>query len=48
MKNNKIAFQLGISRGTIQPHVNNIYKKLHVTNRVELMKKASEMTDPSR
>jgi DNA-binding NarL/FixJ family response regulator len=43
MKNNKIAFQLGISEGTIRKHINNIYKKLHVTNRVELMKKASEM-----
>ncbi len=43
MKNSKIAIQLGISEGTIRKHINNIYEKLHVTNRVELMKKAAEM-----
>lgn len=43
MKIQKIADQLNISDGTVRKHINNIYKKLHVSNRVELMIKASQM-----
>lgn len=43
MKNSKIANHLDISEGTVRKHINNIYKKLQVSNRVELMKRASRM-----
>lgn len=43
MKIQKIADQLNISEGTVRKHINNIYKKLHVSNRVELMIKASKL-----
>lgn len=43
MKNSKIADHLDISEGTVRKHINNIYRKLQVNNRVELMRKASRM-----
>lgn len=38
----KIADTLILSLGTIKTHVNNIYTKLHVNNRVEAVNKLSE------
>ncbi|AYV54051.1 LuxR C-terminal-related transcriptional regulator [Leptospira kmetyi] len=39
---NRVAEFLGVSKYTIQHHVKNIYKKLNVHNRAELVKKASD------
>lgn len=39
---NRVAEFLGVSKYTIQHHVKNIYKKLNVHNRAELVKKATD------
>ncbi|RHX90784.1 LuxR C-terminal-related transcriptional regulator [Leptospira stimsonii] len=40
---NRVAEFLGVSKYTIQHHVKNIYKKLNVHNRAELVKKATDI-----
>ncbi|MEI4800769.1 LuxR C-terminal-related transcriptional regulator [Bacillus sp. FJAT-51639] len=40
--NKKIGEQLCISLSTVKTHIINIYSKLHVSNRVEAIKKATE------
>lgn len=42
-KVNTISDQLGITIGTTRKHINNIYAKLQVSNRIQLLKKANEM-----
>ncbi len=42
-KVNTISDQLGITVGTTRKHINNIYAKLQVSNRIQLLKKANEM-----
>jgi Response regulator containing a CheY-like receiver domain and an HTH DNA-binding domain len=37
LRNREIATQLGISEGTTKLHLYNVYKKLGVANRVELV-----------
>ncbi len=37
LANKAIAKQLGIGEGTVKIHLHNIYQKLHVSNRTELM-----------
>ncbi len=39
----KIAGTIGISVETMRTHVKNIYKKLNVSNKIQLMRKASEL-----
>ncbi|MDH5654591.1 MAG: response regulator transcription factor [Spirochaetia bacterium] len=39
----EVASLLDITVATMRTHVRNIYKKLQVTNKIQLMKKASEM-----
>ena len=39
----KASLELGISSNTMRNHVYNIYKKLNIKNKAELMKKASKM-----
>jgi len=36
MSTKSIAYILGISEGMVKHHVTSIFKKLHITNRVEL------------
>ncbi|MBP9889367.1 MAG: response regulator transcription factor [Leptospiraceae bacterium] len=43
LKVQNISDQLAISISTTRKHIENIYTKLQVSNRVELMKKANEM-----
>lgn len=43
IKVQSISDQLAISISTTRKHIENIYTKLQVSNRVELMKKANEM-----
>ncbi len=40
---NRVAEFLGVSKYTIQHHVKNIYRKLNVHNRAELIKKANDI-----
>ncbi|MGG2066387.1 response regulator transcription factor [Bacillus sp. S14(2024)] len=40
--NKKIGERLCISISTVKTHIINIYSKLHVSNRVEAIKKATE------
>ncbi|TGN08495.1 response regulator [Leptospira ilyithenensis] len=40
---NRVAEFLGVSKYTIQHHVKNIYKKLNVHNRAELVRKANDI-----
>ena len=42
-KVNTISDQLGITIGITRKHINNIYAKLQVSNRIQLLKKANEM-----
>jgi len=44
MSNKQIAFTLGISERTIEFHLNNVYRKLQVASRVELILKLGEVT----
>ena len=37
LANKVVAKQLGIGEGTVKIHLHNIYQKLHVSNRVELI-----------
>ena len=37
------AKRLNLAEGTIRKHLNNIYNKLSVTNRVELQRKAQNL-----
>jgi len=41
--NKSIAFELGISEGTVKQHVHSIYKKLGITSRTQALLKAQEM-----
>ncbi|MDX8391767.1 MAG: response regulator transcription factor [Mariprofundaceae bacterium] len=41
--NKSIAFELGISEGTVKQHVHTIYKKLGITSRTQALLKAQEM-----
>ena len=41
--NKSIAFELGISEGTVKQHVHAIYKKLGITSRTQALLKAQEM-----
>ncbi|MDX8392683.1 MAG: response regulator transcription factor [Mariprofundaceae bacterium] len=41
--NKSIAFELGISEGTVKQHVHTIYKKLGITSRIQALLKAQEM-----
>ena len=43
--NKQIALSLGISERTVEFHLNNIYAKLHVASRVELILKLGKATD---
>jgi two-component system nitrate/nitrite response regulator NarP len=40
LKNRDVATRLGISEGTAKLHLYNVYKKLGVANRVELVLRA--------
>lgn len=42
LSNDEMAERLHISHYTIQKHISNIYKKLHVSNRTQLLKLYSE------
>jgi DNA-binding NarL/FixJ family response regulator len=37
LRNRAVAIRLGISEGTAKLHLYNVYKKLDVANRVELV-----------
>jgi len=39
----EVAAQLGISRNTVQAHIQDIYKKLHASNRQEAVRRARVM-----
>ena len=39
MTNKDIGNELSISLSTVKTHVNNIYKKLHVTSRTDMLNK---------
>jgi len=41
--NKSIAFELGISEGTVKQHIHSIYKKLGITSRTQALLKAQEM-----
>lgn len=41
--NKSIAFELGISEGTVKQHIHNIYRKLGITSRTQALLKAQEM-----
>lgn len=41
--NKSIAFELGISEGTVKQHVHTIYKKLGISSRTQALLKAQEM-----
>jgi len=41
--NKSIAFELGISEGTVKQHIHTIYKKLSITSRTQALLKAQEM-----
>jgi len=41
--NKSIAFELGISEGTVKQHIHTIYKKLAITSRTQALLKAQEM-----
>jgi DNA-binding NarL/FixJ family response regulator len=43
LRNKAIGDALGVSEGTVKVHVHNIFKKLHLQNRVELVRYAQEM-----
>ena len=38
-----VADLLGITVGTLRNHIKKIYKKLHVRNRIELMRRAESL-----
>ena len=40
LANKAVAGQLGLQEGTVKLHLHNIYRKLRVSNRVELLLKA--------
>ena len=40
LANKAVAGQLGVQEGTVKLHLHNIYRKLRVSNRVELLLKA--------
>ena len=42
LSNHQIGEQLFISEGTVKVHMHNIYEKLHVNNRVALLRYAQE------
>lgn len=42
--NDEIADKLFISKATVKTHINHIYSKLHVKNRVQALKKLDEIT----
>ena len=44
LKNEEIAERLIVSLGTVKTHVNNIYGKLGVRNRVEAVTRARELS----
>ena len=37
LANKAVAGQLGVREGTVKIHLHNIYRKLHVSNRAELI-----------
>ncbi|MDQ6972119.1 MAG: response regulator transcription factor [Mariprofundaceae bacterium] len=41
--NKSIAFELGISEGTVKQHIHSIYKKLAITSRTQALLKAQDM-----
>jgi len=43
MDNSEIAETLGIGMGTLKAHINHIYSKLQVSNRIEAVKRGKEM-----
>ncbi|MFY9440837.1 MAG: AAA family ATPase [Tepidanaerobacteraceae bacterium] len=43
LTNNKIAKRLHISNNTVKTHIKNIYEKLHVNRRVQVVKRAKEL-----
>jgi DNA-binding NarL/FixJ family response regulator len=40
LANKAVAGELGVQEGTVKLHLHNIYRKLRVSNRVELLLKA--------
>ncbi|MGB4449691.1 MAG: response regulator transcription factor [Tepidanaerobacteraceae bacterium] len=44
LTNNKIAKRLHISNNTVKTHIKNIYEKLHVNRRVQVVKRAKELS----
>ncbi|MDQ6966584.1 MAG: response regulator transcription factor, partial [Mariprofundaceae bacterium] len=41
--NKSIAFELGISEGTVKQHIHSIYKKLGITSRTQALLKAQKI-----
>ncbi|AZO47944.1 MAG: response regulator [Mesorhizobium sp.] len=44
--NGQIAFDIGISKGTLKIHMNNIYRKLQVSSRAQLLQLAAGQIGP--
>jgi len=45
--NKQIAFLLHVSEGTVKVHLNSIFRKLGVSTRADLVRRAANMVDPS-
>jgi DNA-binding NarL/FixJ family response regulator len=46
LANKAVAGQLGVAEGTVKIHLNNIYRKLRVSNRTDLLLRVIKTTAP--